>query len=50
MLVVARDPVTMGRHTNGWLAESLGWGYFVIIVVAAAAAIPLLVLTHGGKG
>jgi Mn2+/Fe2+ NRAMP family transporter len=50
MLVVARDPVTMGRHTNGWLAESLGWGYFVINVVAAAAAIPLLVLTHGGKG
>jgi Mn2+ and Fe2+ transporters of the NRAMP family len=50
MLLVARDKDTMGHFANGWLADILGWIYFVIIVLAALAAIPLLIITHGGEG
>jgi Mn2+/Fe2+ NRAMP family transporter len=50
MLLAARDEDYMGPHTNGWLAAILGWAYFVLICVAALAAIPLLIITHGGRG
>jgi hypothetical protein len=40
----------MGRHVNGKLASWLGWSYFVLVSITAAAAIPLLALTHGGRG
>ena len=50
MLLAARDEDYMGPFKNGWLAGILGWIYFVVICIAALAAIPLLILTHGGKG
>ena len=50
MMVISRDPDVMGHYANGWLANTLGWGYLAIVSVAAVAAIPLLVLTHGGQG
>jgi manganese transport protein len=50
VLMVARDRRIMGRHANGVLANALGWFYLVLITVAALAALPLLILTHGGKG
>jgi Mn2+/Fe2+ NRAMP family transporter len=50
MLLVARDSSIMKQHVNGWAADILGWFYFIVITLAAAAAIPLLILTHGGKG
>ncbi|HKP46400.1 MAG TPA: divalent metal cation transporter [Pyrinomonadaceae bacterium] len=50
MLMVARDKEYMGAHANGWLAESLGWFYLVLITIAALGAIPLLIITHGGEG
>jgi hypothetical protein len=34
---------------NGWLANGLGWLFFVIVTVAALAAIPLYILTSGGQ-
>jgi hypothetical protein len=34
---------------NGWLANTLGWGYYALIVVAALAAIPLYLVTAGGS-
>jgi hypothetical protein len=40
----------MGSHVNGKLANFLGVSYFVVVIVIAVAAIPLLVLTHGGQG
>jgi len=40
----------MGPYANGWLAGILGWAYFILICIAALAAIPLLIITHGGKG
>jgi Mn2+/Fe2+ NRAMP family transporter len=50
MMAISRDPDTMGVHRNGWISNTLGWIYFVIVCIAAVAAIPLLVLTHGGQG
>jgi Mn2+/Fe2+ NRAMP family transporter len=50
MLLVARDEDYMGPHTNGWLADALGWFYLILITLVALAAIPLLIITHGGKG
>jgi Mn2+/Fe2+ NRAMP family transporter len=50
MLLVARDKEYMSHYANGWLSSTLGWFFLVIICLAALAAIPLLVITHGGKG
>ncbi|HSD00434.1 MAG TPA: divalent metal cation transporter [Casimicrobiaceae bacterium] len=50
LLLVANDERVMGAHANGVLAKVLGWIYLAITTVAALAAIPLLVLTHGGQG
>jgi Mn2+/Fe2+ NRAMP family transporter len=50
VLLVARDRKVMGEHANGWFANVLGWLYLVAITVAAVAAIPLFLLTHGGRG
>jgi Mn2+/Fe2+ NRAMP family transporter len=49
-MAISRDPDVMGVHVNGAIANTLGWAYFVLITIAAIAAIPLLVLTHGGQG
>jgi Mn2+/Fe2+ NRAMP family transporter len=50
VLLVARDKKVMGEHANGWFANVLGWFYWVALTVAAFAAIPLFLLTHGGRG
>ena len=50
LMAISRDPDVMGVYVNGPIANTLGWLYFVIISIAAVAAIPLLVLTHGGQG
>lgn len=50
MLLAANDKEHMGPHANGWLANGLGWFYLILLTVAALSAIPLLVITHGGKG
>jgi Mn2+/Fe2+ NRAMP family transporter len=50
MLLVAQDEDYMGPNANGKLANILGWFYLIVISLAALAAIPLLIVTHGGKG
>jgi len=50
VLMAAGDKALMGRFVNGWLAKTLGWLYLVVICLAALAAIPLLIISHGGKG
>jgi Mn2+/Fe2+ NRAMP family transporter len=50
MLLAASDPEYMGQYANGWLSATLGWAYFILISIAALAAIPLLIITHGGRG
>ena len=50
MLVIAADRRVMGEHANGRLANALGWLFLVLTTIAALAAVPLLVITHGGRG
>jgi Mn2+/Fe2+ NRAMP family transporter len=49
ILMAARDRDTMGDHTNGRLANTLGWGYFALICLLAVTAPILLVVTNGGS-
>jgi manganese transport protein len=50
ILLVANDKTYMGANVNGKLANFLGVFYFFVIIVIAVAAIPLMLLTHGGQG
>jgi manganese transport protein len=50
VLAVARNKTVMGSFANGAVANVLGWFYLVVITLAALAAVPLLIITHGGKG
>jgi Mn2+/Fe2+ NRAMP family transporter len=49
VLLIARDRTFMGDHTNGVVANVLGWLYFGIILVVSLAAIPLMLITQGGS-
>lgn len=49
ILVVANDRTYLGRHVNGRLANALGTGYLVLVVVASLAAVPLLVVSGVGQ-
>ena len=48
VLLIARDPTYMGEHVNGIVGNILGWMFFVILLGVSLAAIPLMVITHGG--
>jgi hypothetical protein len=48
--LIARDRTFMGEHTNGHVANVLGWLYFLVILVVSLAAIPLMLITQGGSG
>jgi manganese transport protein len=50
ILLVANDHAYMGSNVNGKLANIVGVFYFILILAISVAAIPLLVLTHGGHG
>jgi manganese transport protein len=50
MLLVAQDENEMGHFKNGRLANVLGWFFLIVLSLAALAAIPLLLITHGGEG
>ena len=50
ILLVANDHTYMGSKTNGKLANVFGVVYFVVIIAIAIAAIPLMLVTHGGQG
>jgi Mn2+/Fe2+ NRAMP family transporter len=50
ILLVANDPVYMGRYRNGRFSNVLGILYFVLILLIAVSAIPLMILTNGGTG
>jgi Mn2+/Fe2+ NRAMP family transporter len=49
ILVVANDPVYMGRRVNGPVANALGTVFLVIVTVASVAAIPLMLITAAGQ-
>jgi manganese transport protein len=50
LLIVAGDRRVMREHVNGALSNALGWMFLALVTLAALAAVPLLILTHGGKG
>jgi manganese transport protein len=49
LLLLAGDKSYMREHANGPIARTLGWTYFLILSLAAVAALPLFILTSGGK-
>jgi Mn2+/Fe2+ NRAMP family transporter len=49
LLMFAGSKIYMGEYANGAIARGLGWFYFISIVIAAVAAIPLYLLTAGGQ-
>jgi manganese transport protein len=49
ILIVANDATYMGQHVNGRLANVIGSVYFVLIMFAATAAIPLMIITKAGE-
>ena len=46
---VAADKNIMGNHANTGFDTAVGVIFLVLIVLAAAAAIPLMILTHFGR-
>jgi Mn2+/Fe2+ NRAMP family transporter len=50
ILLIANDHAYMGGEANGRLANVLGVLYFILILLIAVAAIPLMLITHGGQG
>ena len=50
ILLIANDRSYMGSKVNGKLANVLGVLYFILIIAIALAAIPLMLITHGGQG
>jgi Mn2+/Fe2+ NRAMP family transporter len=49
ILVIANDPGYMGEKVNSRFTNLLATVYFVVIMVAAVAAIPLMIATKGGS-
>jgi Mn2+/Fe2+ NRAMP family transporter len=49
LLLIANDRKYMGVHANGRIANVLGVGFYVVLLVAALGAIPLYLLTSGGQ-
>jgi Mn2+/Fe2+ NRAMP family transporter len=49
ILVIANDRAYMGRRVNSRPANVLATAYFVLLVVAAGAAIPLMIVTKMGS-
>ena len=49
ILIVANDPDYMGDQVNGWLLNLAGQAYFVAILIASVAAIPLMIVTGVGQ-
>jgi manganese transport protein len=49
LLLAAGDRRVMGAHANGRIANALGWFFLVLVTLAGIAALPLMVLTRGGR-
>jgi Mn2+/Fe2+ NRAMP family transporter len=49
LMLIGNDRKYMGEHVNGRLANTIGWTFYVVLVVAAVAALPLYFVTGGGQ-
>jgi manganese transport protein len=50
ILLVARDPGYMHEHVNKRWDNILGWTFLAIVTLCGLAAVPLMIITHGGQG
>jgi manganese transport protein len=50
ILRTANDFAVMGQYVNKPFAKVLGWFFFLLLTIAAIAALPLMFITHSGKG
>jgi manganese transport protein len=50
LLIASRDPLYMDAYASGKVIYLLGWAYLILLSIGGLAAIPLMILTHGGKG
>jgi len=49
ILVIANDRVYMGNRVNSRPANAVATVYFVLLLIAAVAAIPLMIVTKMGS-
>ena len=49
ILIVANDPDYVGARVNGRALNLVGQAYFVLILIASVAAIPLMIVTGVGR-
>jgi Mn2+/Fe2+ NRAMP family transporter len=49
LLLIGGDRKYMNDQVNGRLSNVLGWGFYVVLCIAAAAALPLYIFTSGGQ-
>jgi manganese transport protein len=49
LLLIANDRKYMNEHVNGRISNILGWVFYAILILVAVSAIPLYVITSGGK-
>jgi Mn2+/Fe2+ NRAMP family transporter len=49
ILKIAGNKSVMGKHANSAWVSTLGYIFLFLITCAAVAAVPLLVVTRGGK-
>lgn len=50
ILRVAGSRQSLGEQAEGVVMKALGWVFLVLVTVAAVAGVPLLFLTHAGRG
>jgi manganese transport protein len=50
ILLVANDRAYMGKYANGWVSNTLGVAYLVVILIVSLTAIPLMIITNVGQG
>lgn len=46
---LAQSRQQMGNYANKWLANGLGWIFFVVICVVSVAAVPLMIISNRGQ-
>jgi len=49
LMLIGNDRKYLGEHVNGRLANGIGWSFYIVLVVAAIAALPLYFAMGGGQ-
>jgi len=49
LLMAANDSRVMGAYVNNRLTMIVGWFFLALVTLAGLVALPLLIVTRGGK-